>query len=298
MKEFIRFIFINRRCQVRSGWKIGLILLSYLIIMVLWQAFFPITVRMDLRFIALDSLILFGLIFLVLRRIDRKQLKDIGLTDIRRHFQDLGFGLLLGAVSMALIFIILLISGQIVVKSGYFNNTAWESLGNGLLLFILVALREEIFSRGYCLFVFRQMRYLWLAMLLSSLIFTLLHATNPNLQAIGLLNIFLAALLFSFMTIKTGNLWMAIGYHFTWNYFQSSIFGFTVSGQELSGLYHIQIRYYNLLTGGLFGPEGGILTTGIIFIGFLIVWLYTLRRRVPPKPLPAIEIPEKHEEYC
>lgn len=280
MKQFIKLIFINREHQVRSGWKIGLILVSNLIIMGIWQAFFPVTIQMDLRYIVLDFVVLFGLIFFVLHRVDRKRLKDIGLTDVRHHFRDLGFGLIFGMVSMALIFIILLIGGQIGIKSGYSNVNLRASLGDGLLLFILVALKEEIFARGYCLFVLRQMRYLWLAMLLSSLIFTLLHITNPNLQAVGLLNIFLVALLFSFMTIRTGNLWMAIGYHITWNYFQGSIFGFPVSGLELSGLYHTQIWYNNLLTGGLFGPEGGILATGVILIGFVIVWLYPLRRGI------------------
>lgn len=278
MNKWMRSIFINHWGQLRSGWKIGLILAVYLMVMSLWQAFFPTAISIGPGFIVADSLIFLGLTFGALHWIDRRPFKDIGLSDIRLHFRDLGFGLLLGTVSMAVIFIGLTVSGQIVVKNGYSGSNAWRSLGNGLLLFMVAALREEIFSRGYCLLVLRQMRHLWLAVLLSSLIFTLLHATNPNLRVAGLLNIFLAALLFSFMTIRTGNLWMAIGFHITWNYFQGSVFGFPVSGQEFNGLYHIQIRYHNLLTGGLFGPEGGILATGTMLIGFFMVWFYVKRR--------------------
>jgi membrane protease YdiL (CAAX protease family) len=315
MKQLIKTIFINRWNQVRSGWKIGLILVVYVILISIWRVFFPTAISTDLGFNMVDTLILFGIIFVVLHWIDRKRLKDIGFTDIRRHFRGLGFGLVLGAVSIAVIFVVLAMSGQIVVKRADFNYDVWISLGNGLLLFALVGLKEEILSRGYCLFVFRQMRRLWLAVLLSSIFFTLFHATNPNLQVVGLLNIFLAALLFSFMTVKTGNLWMAIGFHITWNYFQGTVFGFPVSGIQLNSLYHIQIRYHNLLTGGLFGLEGGLPATGILLASFIVVWLYAKRWGMPTpeptlestrepspepplEPLPAIEKPEKHQEYC
>lgn len=307
MKEFIRLMFINRWGQVRSGWKIGLILVIYVILIGLWQVFFPMDSLTDLGFNAVDFLVFVGLIFGVLQWIDRKKFKDIGLTGIKHHFRELGFGLIFGAVSMTIIFVVLAVSGQIVVKRVDFRQDVWTSLGNGFILFALIGFKEELFSRGYSLFVFRQMRRLWLAVLLSSLLFTLLHATNPNLQPVGILNIFLAALLFSFMTIKTGNLWMAIGFHTTWNYFQASVFGFPVSGIQINSLYYIQLRYHNLLTGGLFGPEGGLLVTGIILAGFIVVWLYVKRRGMPTlkptlesplEPLPAMEKPEKQEEYC
>jgi membrane protease YdiL (CAAX protease family) len=306
MKQFFKLIFINREGQVRSGWKVGLILTGYGLGMWIWQTFYPAGKFADLRYNLADTLIFGVIIFLVLRWIDRKKFKDIGFTNLFRHFGDLGFGLMLGAVSMTAIFVLLSASGQIVVQRVDLAHDILTSAGDGLLLFALVGLREELFSRGYCLYAFRQMRHEWLAVLLSSVLFTLLHSINPNLQFIGTLNIFLAGLLFSFMAIKTGNLWMAIGFHITWNYFQGSIFGFPVSGIWINGLYQTEIRYDNLLTGGPFGPEGGLLTTGILFTGFVIVWLYTRQRKntlrptIQPslEPLPAIEKPEKHEEYC
>lgn len=310
MKHFFQWVFINREYQVRSGWKIGLIILTYLVCIITWQDFFPAKSPTDLGYNVADTLIFGGIIFGVLQWFDRKNFNHIGLTDIRSHFPDLGLGLIVGAVSMALIFVILTTSGQIGVKTMELSPDVFRQLGNGLLLFTMVGLREELFCRGYCLFALGQMRRIWLAVLLSALIFTLLHATNPNLQLIGLLNIFLAALLFSYMTIKTGNLWMAIGFHITWDYFQGSIFGFPVSGIQINSLYHTQIRESNLLTGGSFGPEAGLLVTGMFFFGFVIVWFYTKGRKItynsfwkpslkPPfEPLPAVEKPEKHQEYC
>ena len=308
MKQFFKSIFVNREQQVRSGWKIGLVLVLYMICMAFWMQFFPVKRLTDLRYNIVDTLVFVGVIIAVLRLLDRKPLNHIGLTGVLGHFWDLGFGLVFGLVSIGFIFVILMSSGQIGVERVDFSSSVWSSLGNGLLLFVLVGFREELFSRSYCLFVFGQMRRVWLSVLLSAIFFTLFHAGNPNLQPIGLINIFLAALLFTFMTIKTGNLWMAIGYHITWNYFQGSVFGFPVSGVPISSLIQIQIGHNNWLTGGPFGPEAGLLGTGTLFAGFIVVWLYTKGRentfepfykpKPPLEPLPAIETPEKHKEYC
>lgn len=305
MKQFFRTIFINREQQVRSGWKVGLVMVLYIICMGVWLIFFPAKIT-DPGYNVIDTLMFGGIIGFVLRWLDHKRLNDIGLTDVRLHFRDLGFGLIFGMLSMAAIFVVLAVSGQIEIEKMNFSANVWASLGNGLLLFTLVGFREELFSRGYCLFAFGQMRRTWLAVLLSTLLFTLLHGANPNLQPIGLLNIFLAGSLFSWMTVKTGNLWMAIGYHITWNFSQGSIFGFPVSGHPITGIFQIQLQYHNLLTGGSFGPEAGILATGTILAGFLIVWFYAKDRPISDgpfynpslKPLPAKEPVGKYEEYC
>jgi len=279
MNEWLKLIFVNHRRQLRSGWKIGMILIIYLIGAAIWKYCFPNTFETDLGFFTIDSMILLGAIFSILKWVDRKQLSDIGFTNLNGNFWDLGFGLILGAVSMSIIFLVLAFTGQILVESSRFLSRNFSiSLLNSLLLFILVGFREEIFSRGYCLFALRQMRRLWLAVLLSSLIFALLHLTTPYFNLISFVNILIVGILFSFMVLQTGNLWMSIGYHITWNYFQGSIFGFPVSGQNFMGVYSIQIRNRNLLTGGLYGPEGGVLTTAVLLMGFVVVWLYTMGR--------------------
>jgi membrane protease YdiL (CAAX protease family) len=95
----------------------------------------------------------------------------------------------------------------------------------------------------------------------------------------GLLNIFLVGLLFAYMFYKSGSLWMPVGYHITWNFFQGNIFGFPVSGTEPSGIYTIINTKDNLITGGGFGPEGGILATAVIIICALFVFIYCAPER-------------------
>ncbi|ABY95500.1 MULTISPECIES: hypothetical protein [Thermoanaerobacter] len=80
------------------------------------------------------------------------------------------------------------------------------------------------------------------------------------------------------MYLKTGNLWMPIGYHISWNYFQGYIFGFNVSGNAMRGIYNAFPKN-NFLSGGEFGLEGGIITTLVILITFLILYYYFERYR-------------------
>ncbi len=271
----LRTIFINRNRQIRSGWKIGLVLACLLTGLVLYQIVSIVSGISDVvadEWSIATPLIFGGSVLFVLWILDHKKPKDIGLTRLKGNFGNLLFGFLLGAVSMTVIFVILLVTGHIALENGFMSPDISMSLLWGLILFILVGIQEELFSRGYCIFVFQQMNCLWVSVLLSSLLFTLLHGLNPHINWIGMLNIFLVGFLFAFMYLKTGNLWMPIGYHISWNYFEGNIFNFPVSGSRFDGLYHIQILRNDIISGGFFGPEGGILTTLVILIGFGVVW--------------------------
>jgi membrane protease YdiL (CAAX protease family) len=104
-----------------------------------------------------------------------------------------------------------------------------------------------------------------------------MHGMNLNVTVIALINIFLVGLLFAYMTIKSENLWMAIGYHITWNYFQGNIFGFEVSGNVVEGVYSTKSVTESVINGGKFGPEGGLIVTAIILLGFVYI-KYIYRR--------------------
>ncbi|MGH4119277.1 CPBP family intramembrane glutamic endopeptidase [Clostridium sp.] len=87
-------------------------------------------------------------------------------------------------------------------------------------------------------------------MIVSSIIFPVMHSLNPSMSIISYLNLFLVALLFAYMYLKSNNLWLPIGYHITWNYFQGNIFGFQVSGQSTESLYKLSTPANNIITGG------------------------------------------------
>lgn len=74
--------------------------------------------------------------------------------------------------------------------------------------------------------------------------------------------------------MKSGNVWMPIGFHITWNYFQGYVLGFQVSGNDVMGIYQLDNIGNSFFNGGTFGPEGGIIVTVILIITFIIVGAY------------------------
>jgi membrane protease YdiL (CAAX protease family) len=89
------------------------------------------------------------------------------------------------------------------------------------------------------------------------------------------INIVLAGLLFAYMYIKSGSIWMSIGYHITWHFLQGCVYGFPVSGTGGQGIISTQYARDTILNGGAFGPVGGLLVTAVIILGFVFVkWYY------------------------
>lgn len=294
--EKLMRLFTNKNKEIRSGFKIALFIILYTILSVTLGSFLlsiiysianirkPIeskkveeylySTEVGVLLLQLSGFIVMLIsVFIVLRIIENKRFKNIGFNSIKENAKGLLMGLILGAGSMTVIFMVLLISRNITLKESLMNPNFTSNALWGIALYIIVALNEEILCRGYIQTTLNQMGKPWLSAIITSVTFSALHLGNPNVKTIGLLNIFLVGLLFSYMYIKTKSLWMPIGYHFTWNYFQGNVFGFHVSGTTQSkGVYNIEIVRENILTGGSFGPEAGILATIVIMIGVIIVW--------------------------
>lgn len=303
-------VFVNKFGQLRSGWKIAITLLITAVFIILFTvvilAASVISSLMDsssqsnlldiylienalseiqhsalLKFLSrmITPLSMIIATFFVLKVIDKRKLYQVGITPLRTNYKDLLFGLVLGTSSITIIFFVLLSTGNISLDLPLTSPHLSSNILTGLLWLILVGFGEELFGRGYCMTALYQTGDIRVAFIISSAIFSLLHGMNPNISLIPLLNIFSIGLLFAYMFFKTGNLWMPIGYHIAWNYFQGIVFGFPVSGLSIRGIYSTNILYNNILTGGLFGPEGGIITTMVIIVGFFIVGSYSRQRR-------------------
>src|SRR5699024_5798531 len=104
--------------------------------------------------------------------------------------------------------------------------------------------------------------------------------TRRSSDLVGIVNIILVGFLFAYMFEVTKSLMLPIGFHITWNFFQGSVYGFSVSGIPPHGLFEIHIDDGNsLFTGGTFGIEGGLMATIFIVVSFYLTQLYTKKRQ-------------------
>jgi hypothetical protein len=218
--------------------------------------------------------------------------RELGIVPAPGFWGELAFGLALGVVLMTAIFAVEYAAGWVRIDAVAYTRTRGETFGAAALrmagVFGCVAFYEELVSRGYLLralaqgFVGRRIRApiaLTLGVLASSLLFAMGHADNPNASVVSTVNILIAGIVLALPYVLTGRLAASIGFHATWNYFQSTVYGFPTSGFEASAsALHIQQGGPTAWTGGAFGPEAGIVGLVALAVAAAII-LWTHRRR-------------------
>ncbi|MEP7258406.1 MAG: type II CAAX endopeptidase family protein, partial [Flavitalea sp.] len=137
-------------------------------------------------------------------------------------------------------------------------NVSLEDLLISIVLLFMVAVAEELVFRGYILNNLMDSMNQWLALIVSAILFAVIHADNPGVQPIALLNVLLAGLLTGISYLYTRSLWFPILWHFSWNLFQGPIVGFRVSGLPMNSIFIMETSGNPLLTGGDFGFEASL----------------------------------------
>jgi membrane protease YdiL (CAAX protease family) len=248
------------------------------------------------------------LVTFVLSRIERRPLRVYGLGSITERAGQFFAGLLWGVVLLSLLIGLLwkfhlldfnarILSGGNVLRYG----AVW------LIGFLLVALFEEYFMRGYLLFTLTRgltsiieaissfftldlkpttvtIFAFWISAAILSFLFGAGHSANNGESPIGLLAAGLAGLIFCLVLWRTGSLWWAVGFHCTWDWAQSFLYGVGDSGGFIEGrLFDTSPIGKPIFSGGATGPEGSLLVLPVLALVVLIIF-FTL----PKQPTPAI----------
>jgi len=193
------------------------------------------------------------------RWLDRRSVASLGF---RRPGASTPLGLLLGLVVSAGPAALLLAGG------GYRFTGLSASLETALLVPMLAvaAFHEELLCRGYLLQNFVDAGRPWLGVVLSALIFWLLHALNPAIWSspIPSLNLVLAGIVLALAKRASGDLWAPTALHYAWNLGQGVLFQLPISGVRTDGVLDVEAtgRLPLWLTGGAFGLESSLLTSG------------------------------------
>lgn len=196
-------------------------------------------------------------IYIFRKFVDKKSFKSLGF-ELTNYKADLLKGLVWGAALISLGFFALYFSGFITVIDSDFGAIQWLSY---IAFFVIVAFNEEILVRGYVLTnLMASMNKYW-ALIVTALLFSVMHLGNDSTSLISTANIFIAGLMLGVYTIHKRNLWFPIAMHFTWNFFQGPILGFEVSGTKMESVINQQVSGNSLVTGGDFGFEGSLLLT-------------------------------------
>lgn len=202
---------------------------------------------------------------------EKKPLYKMGFTRGKEAFGQFIIGLILGAIAISIVFIMLLAVGNVLLLGNILKPNLNTKLLSDLMFFTMVGFAEEIFFRGYCLKSISERNGNLKAIIISSILFSLVHSLNPNVAPLFFVNVVLVGVLFSFMALKF-SIWLPIGFHAMWDYFEGNVWGLPDSGVIVKGMYSVKVIKNNIINGGLVGPEGGLIVTLVLLVCILIVF--------------------------
>lgn len=225
----------------------------------------------------------------IMSKIERRHVGDYGLPARGAFGKRFWEGVAIGFVSLSLLLVLLRAFGgfyfgsiALAPKEALYWAGAW-GLG-----FLMVAFFEEYVFRGYVQFTLTTMIGFWPTAILLSLLFAWAHHGNEGETWLGLVDVFLAGIVLAAMLIRTGNLWLPVGFHFAWDWAESYFYGVADSGLQAKGaLLHPTIPAARpwWITGGTVGPEGSIFSciTEVLLLLF-ILWRFRQNRYPAPEP--------------
>ncbi len=210
--------------------------------------------------------------------IDKKKLSYLRITSVKcTKYLAAGKTIAFVIVVLFTLINVLLANTSLTIAYSSFAKTLFYIVLFAAGIFVLV-LYEELVSRGYVLKTLEKHTGTIPAVIVSSLIFSLVHISRPEISALVLINIFLAGVILSLICIHYNSLWAPVGIHFGWNFFLW-FFNFPVSEQKWPNpLFKLEYLKHNLVIGSTFGPEGSILLT-LILVGAIVYFLVKLKNR-------------------
>jgi len=298
--DVARYIFMNEEGELRSGWRILAFFMFFILaaslLMALTKVFttlFPSLNASLAEPAASDSLSTSGLVSLYFvnmrnlaaaaiasaiaaRMLERRSLASIGFKLHRNWQRDFALGCAMGAAALA-IAVGIAAAFETVTFSVQTRDLASISKGFviAFLFFLIAGATEELIFRGFPFQALVHNLGGFAAIAITSILFGLAHLANPSASAFSTINTILAGVWLGLAYLLTRSLWFATALHCSWNFAMVFIFGLPVSGfttlDQLAWL-RGSIGAPGWISGGSYGPEGGVAVTGALVLSTIAIW--------------------------
>ena len=169
-------------------------------------------------------------------------------------------GLAIGLMVMIATILAIIASGSATVSASAQTATSAAVYGSGWPVFDFIgAAGEELYGRVAILLVAQSLIGWRGAIVVSGLMFSVLHLVNPGVSWLWLLRLFVQGAVLAYAVYRTGSIWWSIGYHTGWNWASAPLFGAAGSGYLDQGhLFDFRPTGSSWITGGPIGPEGSV----------------------------------------
>ncbi len=221
-----------------------------------------------------STILMTGVVLLFCRLLQKRKMNTLGFVK-RGWMKEYLIGLVVGFVIFSVAVGICVLTGSLEFHgiSAAFTPGLLILFGIG---FIIQGMAEEVLCRGYFMVSLARRYPLIAAILINSIWFMILHALNPGMSLLAIINLTLFGVFASLYFIKRGNIWGVCAIHSIWNFVQGNFYGISVSGMGdmTSVLQSTSVSGKELINGGTFGLEGGLAVTIVLVIGIAILTFY------------------------
>lgn len=228
----------------------------------------------------------------VMARIERRKVSDYGLPLRLALGKNFWLGALLGFLSISgALLAIFALHGFRITGLAIHDTTILTAMLTWAGAFVIIGLCEESLFRGYPLFTLTTGIGFWPAAILMSALFGLSHVPNPGETPAGVLSVVLFGLLFCFFVRRSGDLWIAVGFHAGVDWGLTFFYGVHDSGfAPYHNLFNSQFSGPAWLTGGSVGPEASIfMPIVLVIVGILFSLRYREVRYRPQGPAKRLD---------
>ncbi len=284
------FIYNKDENRLRGFFRIVLQFAAFITLIIYIPPVFSPYIKSDFWYIFADEIFYTGAavltVFLAVKLLDKRKISEIGIQFNHGWFRRFLIGFGFGFVIISSIFIVLYLTGIVTINE-FFHSKLPESFTLLIIVrfigYLLVAFNEELVFRGY------QLRNIedslsgknsirrtpeFYALIITSLLFGLVHSLNPDVTIMSLLNLIVIGLLYGYAFLFTKTLAIPVGIHAAWNFTMGNVYGFPVSGfHPYVSIFNVSIAGPEFLSGGKFGPEGGVIIVIAIITGLVIARL-------------------------
>jgi len=235
--------------------------------------------------------------FIYIKLIEKRPFSSIGLKSNEKLKKYL-IGSSVAIAMQLFYFIVVLLFGWAEVVSEPIHATAGTGTSAiSLVLLFLIGFMvqgasEEVVVRGWMMPVLSRHYKVSTAIIISSVFFGLLHILNPNVNLLSIVNLILYGIFAALYSLNDEGLWGIFAQHSIWNWFMGNVLGLPVSGIIMgkASIIETKLTGPTWITGGAFGPEGGIIVTLILSASILILIRQLIKKGILSRQSPHIEV--------
>jgi membrane protease YdiL (CAAX protease family) len=249
-------VFLNSQHELRSGWKI----LTYVVVFacvlfvtaIVISMFFEDAAIEGITLLALNAVALFvpsiTATWFMARFVDHVPVRTFGIGLHNGWYRHVLGGILLAGALLAILLGAFTVFGDVDMRWSA-SDGPYTAIAVTLIVLLVAAANEELIFRGYLLQILAVGVGRWPAIISMSGLFGLVHLQNPNASLLGTTNTVLAGIMLSLAYFRTRSI-------------------------DIASFWKTEVTGPEILLGGNYGPEGGIIATIVFLAGALAARTY------------------------